>query len=126
MKLLTNLNVGQKFTITDQEKDDFVLREAKRETFETYEIAKLYFATVRSFCEAMGCVLDSNTNLWFDVSDYSFKMMIAIKGFEGKIGKTVGAEIAAALASKPEDDGVEDLINNIKNIFGGNKTNSGK
>ena len=47
MKLIANLNVGQKISITEQEKDDFVLHEAKRETFETYEKAKTHFAIVR-------------------------------------------------------------------------------
>lgn len=118
MKLTNNLNVGQKLTITNQEREDFVLREAKRETFETYEKAKLHFNTVRSFCEALGFVLDTNTNLWFDASDYSFKMIIAIKGFEGKIGQTVGAEIAAALANQKKDDGIDEIVGKIKNIFG--------
>lgn len=117
MNLKKNLNVCQKFTLTKAEEDAFVLQEKNRETFQTSKNAKSYFDTVSSFCKGLGFVLDSNTRLWFDVSDYSIKMIFAIKGFEGKIGDTVANEIAGALNARKTDPAT-DIEDALRRLFG--------
>ncbi len=53
MNLDKNLNLPQKFSLTEQEKDQVVMYGAKIETFETYKEAKTYFDNVCLFCRAL-------------------------------------------------------------------------
>lgn len=89
MNLDKNLNLPQKFSLTEQEKDQVVMYGAKIETFETYKEAKTYFDNVCLFCRALWLTLEANTKLWVDERDACIKMMFSIRWFEGKIAQAL-------------------------------------